>query len=166
MDCKDAGPMIAAAADDALEPARRAHLDAHVGACPACRAALVDQRMVRTVLSSMPASAPSPNFLARVNARIDEASGWFGLTDFRVWTLRLVPAAAALALVGFLGLPAALGITTSSDTPAKQTAQAPDARVTGATFSPASLADWQRDVTPDALLDAALRTSAGEPHVR
>ena len=46
----------------------------------------------------MPPPEVPADFLARVNARIDETAGWFGLADFRLWTLRLAPAAAALAL--------------------------------------------------------------------
>jgi hypothetical protein len=160
MDCEEAGPMIAAAIDDALEPSRRLLLDAHVRICPACRAALADQRLVRTILSSTPLVDPPPDFVARVNARIDDTAGWFGLTDFRLWTLRIAPAAAALALIGVLGLAQSLWpASTSPDTSGQSAARS-------VSFSPTSDADWQRDVTPDALLDAALNASAGEVHVR
>src|SRR5689334_13957588 len=146
MDCEDAGPMIAAAIDDALEPSRRALLEAHVRICPRCRAAFADQRVVRTILSSEPLVQAPPDFLARVNAGIDETAGWFGLTDFRRWTLRIAPAAAALALVGVLGLGQSLWMTsTTAPEPASQSA------AKTVSFTPASDADWQRDVTPDAL---------------
>jgi hypothetical protein len=148
MNYSDREPMIAAAADEALEADRKSQLEAHVRECEVCRQALADQRLVRTVLASTPPVSPSSQFLARVNARIDETAGWFGLTDFRAWTFRLVPAAAALGLFAWLG-------TATTATP-----------VPSPTFSPASALDWQSDVPADALLDAAMRTSAGEPHVR
>ena len=153
MECNDRTAMIAVAADGALDPVRKAQLDAHLGACPRCRAALADQRVVRSVLASTPPAVASADFLARVNARIDDAAGWFGLTDFRAWTFRLIPAAAALTLMAFVGSP--------STRPAR-----PGSSAIAANFSPASAGDWQRDVTADALLDAALRAATGELHVR
>jgi anti-sigma factor RsiW len=153
--------MIAAAIDDALEPSRRALLEAHVRICPACRTALADQRRVQAILSSAPVVEAPADFLARVNARIDETAGWFGLTDFRRWTLRIAPAAAALGLMGVLGLGPNRWLTsTNAPEPTSQSA------VKNVSFSPTSDADWQRDVTPDALLDAALHASAGEIDVR
>ena len=139
--------MIVAAADEALEPGRNAQLEAHVKTCASCRTALADQRLVRAVLASTPPAVPPPDFLARVNAQIDDESTWVGLTDFRVWTLRLATAAVALALFGWLGILA--------EQPVRYTR-----------FSPASATDWQRDVPADALLDAALRTSARGSDVR
>jgi anti-sigma factor RsiW len=164
MDCEDAGPMIAAAIDDALEPSRRALLDAHIRICPACRRAFVDQRAVRAMLSSEPLVDAPADFLDRVNARIDETAGWFGLTDFRQWTLRIAPAAAALALIGVLGLGPSRWLT--STTPESVRQSAAQSVAAPVNFTPASDADWQRDVTPDALLDAALHASAGEIDVR
>ena len=84
------------------------------------------------------------DFVARVNARIDGSGGWLALVDFRTWTLRLAPAVAVLALVALFW-----SVPTSS--PPETTASAPSA-----TFTPASSGDWQRDVSGDALLEAAL----------
>jgi hypothetical protein len=103
-----------------------------------------EQEIVAAVLRSMPPpdAGDGPDaFVARVNARIDATSGWFGLADFRTWTLRLAPAAAAFALIGvFWSAPSA---TESSVT-------SPE------TFRPASSIDWQQDVSGDALVEAAL----------
>jgi hypothetical protein len=101
-----------------------------------------EQELVAALLRSMPPPDVRGDFVARVNQRIDATVGWFGLADFRAWTLGLVPAATALALV-------AVFWTTPS--PA-----APDAG-----FSPSSSADWQSDVSGDALLDAALAPAGG-----
>jgi hypothetical protein len=97
----------------------------------------------------MPAPEVRGDFVARVNARIDATAGWFGLADFRTWTLRLAPAAAALALVAvFWSAPASSGRVPSGS--------AGEAVDTDAAFTPASSTDWQKDVSGDALLDAAL----------
>jgi len=122
-----------------------------------------DQRLVASVLASRQAPDVSPGFLARVNARIDAArdEGWFGLADFRVWTLRLAPAAAALTLLALLwpGTSSTVARTPSTSAIAVSAAGAPQR------FTPSSASDWQRDVTADALLEAALRGS-GERRAR
>jgi hypothetical protein len=109
-----------------------------------------EQDLVAAALASAPPPEVSTGFLARVNARIDAErdAGWLALADFRTWTLRLVPAAAALALI------AVLWPATASDSAAKS------ATVTTQTFTPASETDWQQDVSADALLEAALTRGA------
>jgi len=117
-----------------------------------------DQELVAAILKSAPPPDVPADFLARVNARIDETAGWLGLADFRAWTLRLAPAAVALALIALLW-------------PASQTQQpssskgTPTVATQPSTFSPSSSTDWQREVTADALIDAALRP-AGAANVR
>ena len=115
-----------------------------------------DQRLVASVLASMPAPDVPADFVSRVSARIDETAGWFGLADFRLWTLRLAPAAAALALIAVLW-PAS---STSTAAPTAVVSETP------ASFSPASASDWQQDVSGDALLAAALRPASGGARVR
>ena len=115
-----------------------------------------DQKLVASVLASMPPPEVPADFVSRVNARIDETAGWFGLADFRLWTLRLAPLAAALALIGVLW-PAASATNTAVTLPAGTAA---------ADFSPASATDWQQDVSADALLDAALQPAQGMGRVR
>ncbi len=122
-----------------------------------------DQIQVAALLASTPPPEVSADFVSRVNARIDETAGWFGLADFRVWTLRLAPAAAALALFAILWPGSA----------ARSVAPAPDAATATAgsnapatSFSPATAGDWQRDVSADALLDAALHPAPGAARVR
>ena len=117
-----------------------------------------DQRFVASVLASLPLPDVPADFVSRVNARIDQTAGWFGLADFRLWTLRLAPMAAALALIGVLW-PAAATTTTAGSSSGEGAAPS-------ANFSPASASDWQQDVSADALLDAALHPSAGGTRVR
>ncbi len=100
MTCDDMLQFIARRADDewSLDAGVRAQMDAHLEACAECRAALDIQRSVSAVLRLRPADRVSRGFLARLNERLDDASGWFGIADWHVWTLRLAPVAAALAL--------------------------------------------------------------------
>jgi hypothetical protein len=104
-----------------------------------------DQTLVAALLASMPPPDLPADFVARVNARIDETDGWFGIADFRLWTLRLAPAAAVLALITILW-PGASTETTSATV----------STVAADTFRPAAQADWQQEVSSDALLVAAL----------
>jgi hypothetical protein len=108
-----------------------------------------DRDLVAAVLRSMPPPDVRAGFVTRVNARIDAAAGWLGLADFRVWTLRLAPALAALALVAVFWRAPSASSSSSAATAAS------------AAFSPASSTDWQKDVTGDALLEAALTPEGG-----
>lgn len=113
-----------------------------------------DQDLVAAVLASAPPSEVSAGFASRVHARIDaaqDAAGWTGLADFRVWTLRLAPAAAVLALIAALWPGSAASSSASSAPSPVSAAQA---------FAPASASDWQQDVTANALLEAAMRGAA------
>ena len=109
-----------------------------------------EQELVAAALRSMPPPEADGGFVARVNARIDAASGWLGLADFRVWTLRLAPALCALALA------AVFWQAPSSSSSSSSTATAVPEAVPSPSFSPASSGDWQKDVSGDALLEAAL----------
>jgi len=112
--CNDVAPLIARRSDDpdSLDAQARAMVDRHLEGCASCRAAFENQRAVSAWLRMRPADRLSPHFASRLTARLDDASGWFGIADWRVWTLRLAPVAAALALATYLGLGA------STQTPA------------------------------------------------
>ena len=113
-----------------------------------------DSDPVANALRSMPPPDVRGDFVARVNARIDEGGGWFGVADFRLWTLRLAPAAVGLALVAVFWSASAPSSSSSRSSAATATAAA-------STFSPGSSSDWQREVSGDALLEAALRPGGG-----
>jgi anti-sigma factor RsiW len=147
MTCEAAAPLLAAAADGMLDDDRRERLDAHLAGCGACRTALADQIAVREWLARTPEATAPPDFRDRVNARIDDGEGLLGVADFRAWTLRLAPLAALMALAALLGFGAARS-TTSSAVPPQ------------ASFAPSRAADWQRAVSGNALLEAALRPPA------
>lgn len=107
-----------------------------------------DQVIVAALLASVPPPDVPADFVARVNARIDGTDGWFGVADFRLWTLRLAPAAAVLAVIVVLWPGTSIETTSTAST------------VAADTFRPASPGDWQQEVSSDALLAAAL-TGAG-----
>jgi hypothetical protein len=92
-----------------------------------------------------------------VNARIDETAGWLGIADFRAWTLGLVPAAAAVVILAIFWP----GPGTAPSQPTTLTM--PGVRED---FSPASVADWQQEISADALLDAAMHRATGDTRVR
>jgi hypothetical protein len=100
MNCADAVTCIARLADaaDSLDETTRAGITAHLEHCASCRRALETQRVVAAWLRTRPVDHVSPEFAARLATRLDEVSGWFGIADWRVWTLRLAPLAAVLAL--------------------------------------------------------------------
>ena len=111
--CNDVAPFIVRRADDSesfpegtgeIDAQTRAEVDAHLDGCASCRAALDTQRAVSAWLRMRPADRLSPHFASRLAARLDDASGWFGVADWRAWTLRLAPVAGALALASYLGL--------------------------------------------------------------
>jgi hypothetical protein len=120
-------------------------LEAHLAVCASCRAALDEQRLVVDVLRARPAELVSPGFAFRLHQRLDETIGWFGLADWRAWTLRLTPVAVALALAALL----TSGPATASSGLADWTMSGPDAS------SNASLL-WQPDATPDSVLETML----------
>jgi anti-sigma factor RsiW len=140
-------PLLALMADGILDAPRQAMLDAHLEVCAACRMSLDDQIAVRAWLTKTPDAVVPEGFRDRVRARIAEDEGVFGVADFRLWTLRLAPLAALLAVVAWLGL-GAKGSAVSG-TAATITAAA-------STFSPSRAADWERTVSGNALLEAAL----------
>src|SRR5258708_15268214 len=96
-----------------------------------------DQIQVATLLASLPPPDVHADFVARVNARIDETAGWFGLADFRLWTLRLAPAVPALPPIAVLwpggSFSSSSGSFSSSRTPA------------AARLSPASAHGWPHE---------------------
>jgi hypothetical protein len=153
MGCREAERLIARQADEKLDSAAAAILDDHLRRCASCRAALEDQRVVAGLLRSRPVDRLSPAFDARLAARLDDASGWFGLADWRAWTFRLAPLAAVLAVAAFL---------TSA-----QTSSAPAATVSieewtmsaAGSSSTASML-WDSEVTVDTLLESMLSGNA------
>jgi predicted anti-sigma-YlaC factor YlaD len=78
-------------------------LAAHLAACPDCRAALAAQRGVRAMLLARPPLTASPALRVRVREAIEREQSWTSVIDFRRWTWRLFPVAAAIALATAFG---------------------------------------------------------------
>ena len=102
--------MTRIACDEALTLMRRAlgddgdgtlppSLAAHVGECAECAEAWQAQHAIRELLAAR-APAPMPaGFAARLDAALDDLTPWWLRVDWRWWTIRLAPAAAALLLL-------------------------------------------------------------------
>jgi anti-sigma factor RsiW len=102
--CEDRIPTLVRAADGTLPVAERAALETHIAACAGCAEALADQQSMRgmlTVLAEEPVTTHvGVRVLAELRADASPSSvpGWLDTLDWRRWTWRLVPVAAALAL--------------------------------------------------------------------
>jgi hypothetical protein len=125
----------------AVEPALSAHLET----CAGCRAALEAQRQIRSMLQARPVLAASPALRVRVREAIERDQPLFAGVDFRRWTWRLVPVAAAMALATALGVTGAGG-------------GAPDTAEAGALPVSASL--YTSDVSAASALSLMLRADA------
>lgn len=156
MTCEQAESLLVRAADGALDAGRQAELDRHLAACAACREALDAQRSARALLAARPDAAVRPGFATRVMANLpaqdpagalDEAGAlaggaWLDLLNWRVWTIRLAPIAATLAVAAALGFGSA---TNGAD----------EAAVTGEAIAFTDLAaEWATD---DGANDAVTR---------
>jgi predicted anti-sigma-YlaC factor YlaD len=113
--------------DADIDPALAAHLQT----CDRCRAALEDQRQVRAMLAARPALTASPAMRVRIRVAVERERGLIGGIDFRRWTWRLVPIAAAILLLTVFGVPQPTGETTteiseSSDLPVSAVLYASD----------------------------------------
>ncbi len=147
LSCSDAAPLLAKRADGAeLDAPAAEGLEQHLATCAGCRAALADQRAVRDILQSRPAQAVSPAFASRLSERLDDASGFFGIVDWRVWTYRLAPLAAVLAIIAVLF--------------SSQSAAAPlsleDWAVSNAGETSRATLLWNSDVSADTVIETML----------
>jgi anti-sigma factor RsiW len=114
--CDDARTWMARGADGSLDEALRLALAAHLASCAACRDEAGAQGDVASVLRSRPVATVPPGFSARVSARLGRRASWIELAEWRTWTWRLVPVAAALMLAAVLwsGGPASGGQAAAS----------------------------------------------------
>lgn len=104
--CDELIPLLLRAADEALaevSATERARLEAHLALCPSCTEALAGQRAMRGALMALAAEPVTTRVGTRVMATLRAtpqagAFSWVDALDWRRWTWRLVPVAAALAL--------------------------------------------------------------------
>jgi anti-sigma factor RsiW len=102
--CEEYLPLLIRAADDSLAAGDRAHLDAHLQTCDACREALDVQRTAYVNLAGAFDVDPPLGFSTRVVAHLnsDPQTAWLDRLDFRRWTWRVSPIAVGLGLVAYL----------------------------------------------------------------
>jgi anti-sigma factor RsiW len=148
MTCHETTGSIArfADADETLDAATRSAIESHLEACATCRAALETQRTVAAVLRTRPSDFVSPEFTTRLAERLDAVSGWFGIADWRAWTLRLAPLAAVLALALFLG----------SESSTQATVTLEEWTVGGNDAASSVSLLWRSDVNSEALMETML----------
>ncbi len=151
--CQKFESLLVRAADGPLDTGDQIALDAHLRGCDACRAALADQRAVRDALAARPPLRAQPDFAVRVAAAIEADRSWLDRLDFRVWTWRLVPVAAALSLVTWM----VVGTAGTAITPA---ATATDTAIDA--DLPVAAALWDASVSDTAVLSLMLRASAND----
>lgn len=97
--------LLARAADGAaLTGEAQRELDLHLGTCAECREALDAQRLVARTLHARTDAAVPPGFARHLSARLDGTGGMLDLANWRAWTVGLVPVAAALVAIAYLGV--------------------------------------------------------------
>lgn len=157
MRCDDVERAATRRASGRLDPAGVQRLQAHLDGCPGCRAAVAGQEAVAAVLSQRPDAAAPLGFSARVTARLDRPPTWLGVIDWRRWTVRLAPVAAAFAVAAAAGLgPAEAGEPIEFSDLVTDWVGADDA-----TALPAFSLLWQDEVTDDTLIEAVLTAGEG-----
>ena len=166
--CAAVEPLLARAGEGTLSSADQARLDAHLKECASCREALVDQRAMRELLQQSPLEGARLGFdtrvMAAIRAEAEARSGnWLDNLDFRRWTWRLVPVAAALALASFIIAAPASGVLSQTDTTAAISGDEPTVMASNSTDDlPVSSALWSDSVSGSSLLSLMLTASADD----
>ena len=154
-DCEAVEALLVRSAERTSSSADEVLLNAHLKECASCRAALADQRAMRELLGKLPEEGARLGFDTRVMAAIraeagGRSSNWLGNLDFRQWTLRLVPVAAALALASFI-----IAAPASTDETTLMASNSTDAL-------PVSSALWSESVSESSLLSLMLTANADD----
>lgn len=147
--------LIVRAADGLLDAMERGTLDRHLATCDSCREALAAQTLARTSLQSRPPIEASAAFYARVRSSLRSPASWLDSLDFRRWTWRLVPVAAALviAVVSFAGWSMRAGNGPSA---------AEIQTISTASDQPVSSALWSSSLSDDSVISLMLRANADD----
>ena len=159
MHCDDVGPLLLRRLEGRLEADEGQEVERHLEQCEICRETLEVQRRVAAVLSSRPVAEVSPGFAGRVMANLEPVPGWLDVLNWRVWTFRLAPVAAALLVVAALGF----GPTEAAEPLEFSDLVAEWVVEEDAEGLPAFSLLWQDEVTDDTLLEAVLTANPNEP---
>lgn len=143
---------IAQAADDSLAAEARLALDAHLATCEPCRASLSRQREARAILMARPIM-PVRDLSAAIRAQLEAEQSWIDRLNinWRMWSLRVAPIAAALMVIAVMTVRSVDTATTTAATETVATTAAAD------TSTPVVSALWSDGVSDDALLTLFLR---------
>ena len=159
MHCDEAGPLLLRRLEGRLEGDEGHPLERHLEQCETCRETLEVQRRVAAVLSSRPVAEAPLGFAGRVMANLEPVPGWLDALNWRVWTFRLAPVAAALIVVAALGFR-----PTAAAEPMEFSDLVADWVVEGDSDAlPAISVFLEDEVSEDALLEAVLTVNYGEP---
>ena len=160
MHCDDIEPLLLRSLEGRLEADEGHQLERHLAQCDACRETLKAHRRVAAVLSSRPAADVPLGFSGRVMVNIEPVSGWMEALNWRAWTFRLVPVAAALVVVAVLGF----GSTEAAEPLEFSDLVAEWVIEENGEGLPAFSLFWQEEVTDDTLLEAVLTANPDEPY--
>jgi anti-sigma factor RsiW len=101
MNCRKAEAMLLRSVDGRLDERARGLLAGHLEACPSCRKAEREYRVMFGLLKAGRDAAPLPRFWERLEPRLREETELVPLLFWERWNLRAVPV--FLALVAILG---------------------------------------------------------------
>lgn len=104
MNCRKAETLLLRSVDGRLDERGRGLLAKHLEACPACRKAEGEYRVMLGLLKAGPDAAPLPRFWERLEPRLREETELVPLMFWERWSLRAIPVFVALVAVlgGFL----------------------------------------------------------------
>ena len=155
MNCEDVNEVLIEYQDGRLDDRRCRNVDQHLAACAACRETAAGQRAVSTVLASRPEARMPAAFAARVSARI-AGDGWFAVADWRWWSVRFAPIAAALLIAA--GIVIEREAQPSDD---RSLASVVETLAAGESDSlPVTSVLWQQDAPDDSVLLTVLTAPA------
>lgn len=164
--CDDALELLARREESGgLEPGDAARLGEHLTACAACRDLVDAQSPVAAVLGSRPVSVVPVGFDERLAARLAAERSWVGLADWRVWTFRLAPLAAAAALAAFVWPGPARETRAGETAPVASLTAVMETWATGegAGGRPAASILWQTEAPDDTVLLTVLTAAPDDP---
>jgi anti-sigma factor RsiW len=98
------GELISASLDNALSPAERGRVEAHLNACADCRREREGLQKTRKFLASAPRRAMPPELIAALEERLLAPSRWDRLKSWFALPQMWVPAGALAALALLVGL--------------------------------------------------------------
>jgi predicted anti-sigma-YlaC factor YlaD len=142
-------PLLARAADGDLDPGTLARVESHAASCDACRTSLDAQRAIHRLLGQAEAWQASPAFESRVAAAVASRAPWTEQWDWRRWTWRLTPVAAAVVIAAIVGVVRADRSTETT--------------TTATSALPVSAALWTGEVSDTSVLALMLQARPSDP---